>query len=103
MVFFFELNLAKFRKSKLKINFADLYQGDVSEWFKEQAWKVCIRETVSRVRISQSPQKNAKGQPQGWPFCFVRSKGKPVFLSESAKQKATVIGSGLCMVTLGGI
>ena len=30
--------------------------GDVSEWLKEHAWKVCIRETVSRVRISPSPQ-----------------------------------------------
>ena len=32
-------------------------QGDVSEWLKEHAWKVCIRETVSRVRISPSPPK----------------------------------------------
>src|SRR4051812_25843686 len=31
--------------------------GDLSEWLKEHAWKVCIRETVSRVRIPQSPQK----------------------------------------------
>ena len=30
--------------------------GDLSEWLKEHAWKVCIRETVSRVRIPQSPQ-----------------------------------------------
>jgi hypothetical protein len=27
----------------------------VSEWFKEHAWNACIRETVSRVRISPSP------------------------------------------------
>jgi hypothetical protein len=27
----------------------------VSEWLKEHAWKVCIRETVSRVRIPSSP------------------------------------------------
>ena len=33
--------------------------GDLSEWLKEQAWKVCIRVTVSRVRISQSPQKSS--------------------------------------------
>lgn len=31
--------------------------GNVSEWLKEHAWKVCIRETVSRVRISPFPQK----------------------------------------------
>ena len=27
----------------------------MSEWLKEHAWKVCIQETVSRVRISPSP------------------------------------------------
>ena len=32
-----------------------LFIGDLSEWLKEHAWKVCIRETVSRVRIPQSP------------------------------------------------
>jgi hypothetical protein len=29
--------------------------GGVSEWFKEQAWKVCIQETVSGVRIPSPP------------------------------------------------
>ena len=29
--------------------------GEVSEWLKEHAWKVCIPETVSRVRIPLSP------------------------------------------------
>ena len=29
--------------------------GEVSEWLKEHAWKVCIQEIVSRVRISPSP------------------------------------------------
>ena len=29
--------------------------GELSEWLKEHAWKVCIRETVSRVRIPYSP------------------------------------------------
>jgi hypothetical protein len=29
----------------------------VSEWLKEHAWKVCILERVSRVRIPSSPQK----------------------------------------------
>ena len=32
--------------------------GEVSEWLKEHAWKVCIRETVSRVRIPLSPPYN---------------------------------------------
>jgi hypothetical protein len=32
--------------------------GEVSEWLKEHAWKVCIGETLSRVRIPPSPQTN---------------------------------------------
>ncbi len=39
-----------------KITFAVQY-GEVSEWSKEQAWKVCILATVSRVRIPLSPLK----------------------------------------------
>ncbi len=31
--------------------------GEVAEWSKAHAWKVCIQETVSRVRIPFSPQK----------------------------------------------
>ncbi len=41
--------------------FIDLFVpllGEVSEWLKEHAWKVCIPETVSRVRIPPSPQNN---------------------------------------------
>src|SRR5690606_17776971 len=38
--------------------------GEVSERLKEHAWKVCIRETVSRVRIPPSPpDRNAEAQP----------------------------------------
>ena len=29
--------------------------GGVAEWLKAHAWKVCIRETVSRVRIPLPP------------------------------------------------
>ncbi len=29
--------------------------GGVAEWLKAHAWKVCIRETVSRVRIPPPP------------------------------------------------
>ncbi len=29
--------------------------GEVSEWLKEHAWKVCICESISRVRIPSSP------------------------------------------------
>lgn len=35
--------------------------GELSEWLKEHAWKACIRETVSRVRIPHSPP--LKNQP----------------------------------------
>lgn len=31
-------------------------KGEVSEWSNEHAWKVCILERVSRVRIPPSPQ-----------------------------------------------
>jgi hypothetical protein len=30
-------------------------RGEVAEWFKAHAWKVCIRGTVSGVRIPLSP------------------------------------------------
>ncbi len=36
-------------------DFATKKYGEVSEWLKEHAWKVCIRESVSRVRIPPSP------------------------------------------------
>ncbi len=29
--------------------------GEVAEWFKAHAWKACVPETVSRVRIPLSP------------------------------------------------
>ena len=35
--------------------FAANKNGEVSEWLKEHAWKVCIGGTLSRVRIPPSP------------------------------------------------
>ena len=32
--------------------------GGVAEWLKAHAWKVCMRETVSRVRIPPPPPLN---------------------------------------------
>jgi hypothetical protein len=29
--------------------------GEVAEWLKAHAWKACLRETVTRVRIPLSP------------------------------------------------
>ncbi len=39
--------------------------GEVSERLKEHAWKVCIRETVSRVRIPPSPPDPYKAPSSG--------------------------------------
>src|SRR5687768_5179200 len=33
----------------------DSKDGEMSEWFKEHAWKACVRETVPWVRIPLSP------------------------------------------------
>ena len=32
-----------------------LKDGSVSEWFKEHAWKACVRATVPEVRILSLP------------------------------------------------
>ena len=32
-----------------------ILNGEVAEWFKAHAWKACIEETLSRVRIPLSP------------------------------------------------
>lgn len=34
---------------------ATCMDGEVAEWLKAHAWKVCLRETVTRVRIPLSP------------------------------------------------
>ena len=49
--------------------------GEVSERLKEHAWKVCIREIVSRVRISPSPPSSAKPLEVTLPgaFCILAS------------------------------
>lgn len=46
--------------------------GQVAEWLKAHAWKVCIRETVSRVRIPPCPP----SIPQGVDFQGNSSKSK---------------------------
>src|SRR5690606_13428652 len=48
--------------------------GEVAEWFKAHAWKVCIRETVSGVRIPLSPPLSCSEpemRPRPWAFFFL--------------------------------
>jgi hypothetical protein len=35
--------------------FRDFPSGEMAEWLKAHAWKACIGETLSRVRIPVSP------------------------------------------------
>jgi hypothetical protein len=51
--------------------------GEVSEWPKEHAWKVCIRLFVSRVRIPPSPPYKQKSPTcfSGGAFLFMEVKG----------------------------
>ncbi len=45
--------------------------GEVSEWLKEHAWKVCIGLSLSRVRIPPSPPYFKKWKIYGLKFHFV--------------------------------
>ena len=51
--------------------------GGVAEWLKAHAWKVCIRETVSRVRIPLPPPEHFKKtctmKKKGWAASHVPS------------------------------
>jgi hypothetical protein len=51
--------------------------GGVAEWLKAHAWKVCIRETVSRVRIPLPPPVHFKKtftiKKKGWAVSHVPS------------------------------
>jgi hypothetical protein len=63
--------------------FAALLKGELSEWLKEHAWKVCILERVSRVRIPHSPPSPAEALAQagffiGWPDDFGRASADEV-------------------------
>ena len=35
--------------------YKNYYEGEVAEWLKAHAWKACIEETLSWVRIPFSP------------------------------------------------
>jgi hypothetical protein len=55
--------------------------GGVAEWFKAHAWKACIRETVSRVRIPPPPPGVRVGSQIGQPP--VEAQASQVFWSVS--------------------
>ena len=40
-----------------------LFFGRVAEWFKAHAWKVCLRETVTWVRIPPRPLTDPSSSP----------------------------------------
>lgn len=42
-----------------------ILRGSVSEWFKEHAWKACVRATVPEVRILSLPPGSKKEDPLG--------------------------------------
>jgi hypothetical protein len=65
-------------------------KGDLSEWLKEHAWKVCIRETVSRVRIPQSPLETGKIL-----YVYPSMLLKPVVVCIGAAEESMLRKSGL--------
>ncbi len=42
----------------------------MSEWFKEHAWKACVRATVPEVRILSLPPGSIKMRPKGSLFLY---------------------------------
>ena len=53
------------------MSFAVKHFGELSEWLKEHAWKACLRETVTRVRIPHSPpNRNNKYTPTNVVRCI---------------------------------
>ena len=58
-----------------KVDFLTASYGEVSEWLKEHAWKVCKRlNTASRVRIPPSPP---------YIFCNQKVRRESVFIPTS--------------------
>src|SRR5690606_35641575 len=56
--------LKKYSVTKPVSLFLQPLKGELSEWLKEHAWKVCIGETLSRVRIPHSPPSPAEALAQ---------------------------------------
>jgi hypothetical protein len=71
----------------------DYSAGEVSEWLKEHAWKVCIRETVSRVRIPLSPQ-TEQLPSESWVLFFMKQAQALRLRVAEEKRKAASNASG---------
>ncbi len=71
--------------------------GELSEWLKEHAWKVCIRETVSRVRIPHSPPREIN--PREIVGLFF-SQTEPSLLERGAGKRINEDAQRLCLLSL---
>jgi hypothetical protein len=60
--------------------------GEVSEWLKEHAWKVCILERVSRVRIPPSPPIHQMSRDSGLFYNLFAKSGGNKEESERSEQ-----------------
>ncbi len=73
-------------------DFATKKYGEVSEWLKEHAWKVCIRESVSRVRIPPSPPYSTKKPELTFRlFCLYSAPTGRVRTLDRVRQNARVL------------
>ena len=73
-------------------DFATKKYGEVSEWLKEHAWKVCIRESVSRVRIPPSPPYSTKKPELTFRlFCMHNAPAGRVRTLDRVRQNAHVL------------
>ncbi len=73
-------------------DFATKKYGEVSEWLKEHAWKVCIRESVSRVRIPPSPPYSTKKPELAFRlFCMHSAPTGRVRTLDRVRQNACVL------------
>ena len=70
----------------LQPNKTTIYR-EVSEWLKEHAWKVCIRETVSRVRIPSSLQQDERKKPDEVRFFYAQKRVQTLVSERAAGHK----------------
>ncbi len=74
------------------------HHGEVAEWSKAHAWKVCRRGTVSRVRIPVSPPVTVGSDPETW---FTFDTGEMVYTFSGANCNAQ-LQMASCATSNGG-